>query len=208
MKKLITTICLLLFLSFSLSSCMIFYKRFKDGDVSYSGRKTPITAELIARLVPGESTEEEVKQVFDYKYSRQRTYRNRLLKKVYRDKEYTVDRVIIVNYVPNTVEDLGAGVRRYGWTDRIYLAAFFYQNILQFYTVTHDTKDEKGKIIWGPLDTGGNSKSEFYPGVTCDIALYDVFELGEKKRRYGDSYTEIFQKCGIPEEEYKDLLKE
>lgn len=194
-------------LSLISTSCMIIVKRVRDGDVTYD-RETPITADRIAKLIPMVSTEDEVKQIFENKYAHQDTYRNRLLKKVYRGVEYTVDRVIIVNYVPNTVEDLGGGVRRHGWSDRMHLAAFFYRGILQYYTVSHQTKDERGNIIWGALDTGGNPMGEFYLGLRCDHALYEVFELGEKKRRYGDSYTEIFQECGIAEEEYSHLLKE
>jgi hypothetical protein len=166
------------------------------GDRTGGNRQTVIDADRIAELKPGK-TIEEVLKIFDSEALWKLSYVNRPLKKKNNGREYTVDYLILFRYIPKTDERLSDSVVRYGWSDRIDLAVFFYKGILQFYTVEHETRAPNGDIIVGSLDTDG-AKGDGGPWADsgCDLAHYDYYEWKTEIRWRSD--REERKRCGLP----------
>jgi hypothetical protein len=169
-------------------NCREFIHRKRYGDVTGTV-ETLINAERISRIIPGKTTEAEVRAIFDRKLKNQWTFNKRKLIKEFEGKKYEIDKIHSYAYVPAFTRS-EPGFTMYGWTDRIFLVVFYNSGIVQFYTVSHDHRTEDDKIVNGELHTIGNEKSS-WPGQMCDLFFYDYFELGK------EIYPSAKKRCGF-----------
>lgn len=137
-----------------------------------------INAEKLQRLKPG-MTEQSVRDLFDDAFGRQVTFEKRPLPKRFQGKDYMIDRILVFKDLRFQIEKPSESITVYGWTDRIHLTVFLLHGILQFFTVSHEHRDESGKLVKGDLHNPVDN-DDTWPGFQCDMSFFQIFELGRK----------------------------
>ncbi|MBI40185.1 MAG: hypothetical protein CMF59_11335 [Leptospiraceae bacterium] len=163
--------------------------RVASGDHFAPEEYTTINADRLALIKVGETTEEELLQIFDGKYDRHWTMDPEM--PLPRNPDIKLYRTYRFQDVALYSRDISGGGHRivmHGWHHRIFLSVYMGKDSVLGYSVSHDVATENNKVEEGPLD---GMKEGFIRHLSkeerkCMSSYYSlVIFHDESERKYG-----------------------